>query len=74
MPVFKVRCFNAGQWDGVEPRDVEARDEHEAAERICGGPLVDSGIPGRLRAQVHPPSEPAKKKLFYEPPERPFRG
>ncbi len=43
MPRFKVRCFEAGKWDEIEPRDIEAQDEHEAAERICGEPLIEAG-------------------------------
>jgi hypothetical protein len=67
MPIFKVKCYNAGLWDQVEPREVEANSEHEAAERICGRPLTEHGVPGRLRAEVYLPSQPGKKKLFYIP-------
>ena len=65
MQVFKVRCFKAGVWDGIEPRDVEANNEKEAAERICGGLLRDGGMIGQLRAEVYLPSSPSVKKLFY---------
>ncbi len=67
MPRFMVRCFEAAQWDGIEPRDIEARDEQAAAERACGGPLAEAGKPGQLRAEVWPASKPAAKKMFYVP-------
>ena len=67
MRIFTVMCFEAGQWDQKEPRDIEARDEQEAAERVCGGPLVAAGKPGQLRAQVSPSSKPGVKKMFYVP-------
>ncbi len=67
MPCFKVRCYESGKWDGIEPRDIEAQDEREAAERICGGPLIEMGKPGQLRAQVWLASKPTAKKMFYIP-------
>jgi hypothetical protein len=55
MPRFKVMTYNRGTWDRIEPRIVEARDEKEAAERVCGAPLVPgSNSPGNLRAKVWP--------------------
>jgi len=67
MAIFKVRCFNDGQWDQVEPREVEAANAKEAAERVCGIPLAEGGVMGRLRAEVYPQYEAGKKKLFYVP-------
>ena len=67
MPRFKVMCFDAGKWDGIEPHDIEAQDEQEAAERACGGPLTEGLKPGQLRAQVSPASKPSAKKMFYIP-------
>ncbi len=54
MPRFKVKCYDyeAAKWDGIEPHDIKAQDEQEAAERVCGRPLVEEGKPGQLRAQV----------------------
>jgi hypothetical protein len=66
MPKFRVLCFevNAGTW--AEHRDIEAQDEREAAEHVCGGPLVaDAGKPGQLRAQVTPEGKPAQRTMFY---------
>jgi hypothetical protein len=65
MPTFRVVCYyNAVKQ--AEHRDVEAQDEHEAAERVCGGgPLLDAGKPGQLRAQVTLEAKPAARKMFY---------
>jgi hypothetical protein len=47
--------YNHGMWDRQEPRLVEARDEKEAAEKVCGGPLTPGyDSPGNLRAKVWP--------------------
>ena len=67
MPRFKVKRYEGGKWDKIGPRDIEAQDQHEAAERICGGPLIEAGKPGQLRAQVWPVSKPSAKKMFYIP-------
>ncbi len=67
MQSFKVRCYKAAKWDGIEPHDIEAQDEREAAEIVCGGPLIGRGKPGQLRAQVWPRSKPSKRKMFYVP-------
>ena len=65
MPRFKVRCYESGKWDEIEPRDIEAQDEQEAAESVCGEPLLEAGKLGQLRAEVWPLSSPGAKKLFY---------
>ena len=68
MPRFKVRCYESGKWDEAEPRDIEAQDEQEAAEAVCGGSLVEGVVKlGELRAEVWLPSSPAKKKRFSVP-------
>ena len=67
MPHFKVKCYEAAKWDEIEPRDIKAQDEREAAERVCGRPLIEGGKPGQLRAQVWPASKPSAKKMFYFP-------
>ena len=69
MHSFKVKCYEAAKWDGIGARDIEAQDEREAAESVCGGPLIGRGKPGQLRAQVWPASKPSAKKLFYVPPQ-----
>ena len=65
MPRFKVRCYESAIWDKIEPRDIEAQDEQEAAESVCDEPLLERGVAGRLRAEVWPLSSPSAKKLFY---------
>ncbi len=67
MPRFKVKCFEAAIWDGNDDRDIEAQDEQEAAELVCGGPLIEAGKLGQLRAQVWPASKPSARKMFYIP-------
>ncbi len=69
MPRFKVKCYDyeAAKWDGIEPHDIKAQDEQEAAERVCGGPLIEEGKPGQLRAQVWSASMPSARKMFYIP-------
>ncbi len=67
MPRFKVRCYESGKWDKIEPRDIEAEDEREAAESVCGEPLIEAGKLGQLRAQVWPASKPSARKMFYIP-------
>lgn len=65
MPTFRVVCFDINASKSAEHRDVEAQDEREAAERVCGGSLVDAGKPGQLRAQIAPTANPAARKMFY---------
>ena len=67
MPHFKVICYERAIWDGQPPHDVEAQNEREAAESVCGKPLLEAGKPGQLRAQVWPVSKPSAKKMFYVP-------
>ena len=66
MQRFKVRRYEMGKWDGVEPRDIEAENEKEAAEAVCGESLTEEGAKlGLLCAEVWLPSSPGKKKQFY---------
>jgi hypothetical protein len=65
---YRVVCFYQGVWDGKEAVEHEATSEMDAAEAVCGTPLVEAGKPGQLRAQVTPTAAPAAKKLFYMPP------
>lgn len=67
MQRFKVKCYERAIWDEKEPCDIVAQDEREAAERVCGGHLVEAGKPGQLRAQVWPASKPGERKVFYVP-------
>ena len=36
MPNFKVKFYEGGLWDKNEPRYIEAQDERDAAEILCG--------------------------------------
>ncbi len=40
MPFFIVTCYAGGKSD-ENPRGVEAYDELQAAEDVCGGPLIE---------------------------------
>lgn len=65
MPLFRVLHFEEGAGgESVEHRDVEAPTAQAAAERVCGVPLVEGGVPHRLRAQVNPEGRPAERILF----------
>lgn len=75
MPIFKVSCFtqiasgdNAGKFDNTPDKEVIADDAKAAAEQCCGGPLVDRGAAGNLRAQVYLDGKPSEKTLFYRQP------
>ena len=55
MPHFKVMTYDRGKWDYLEPRIVEARNAKEAAEKVCGSPLIEgSDRPENLRTKVWP--------------------
>lgn len=65
MRPFKVKCYDRSIWDEKEPRDIEAESALQAAELICGGPLVEGvGNLGSLRAEVWEPASPSAKILF----------
>ena len=51
MPFFMVKCYAGGKAKGHFSR-VEARDALEAAEKICGGSLIEGAKPGNIRAEV----------------------
>lgn len=65
MPIFMVRCYVRAVSDGNEARKIEAKDALEAAEKVCGGPLIEGGKPGQFRAVVSPLDKPSVKKPFY---------
>jgi hypothetical protein len=70
MSRFMVRCYSAGKWDRLEPRELEAENELQAAQQACGVELADAGKPGQLRAQVWPSGSPGKKSMFYDRSDR----
>ena len=41
MPLFRVMCYRDGVWDLLEPRVVEANNARQAAEKVCGGVVVE---------------------------------
>ena len=65
MTIFKVKCYEGGVWDNSDPIGVEAQNDREAAEYVCGGRLLYDGKPGQLRAEVWPASSPETKTPFY---------
>ena len=66
MPFFMVTCFSGGKPDEA-PRKVEAHDKLQAAEDVCGGPLIEGPAkPGNLRATVRPLDNPNDVATFRE--------
>jgi hypothetical protein len=65
MPQYQVRSYENGIWNGQEPKTVEASSKQQAAERVFGERLIDSGTLGRLRAEVWPVGRPQEKATFY---------
>ncbi len=63
MPFFIVKCYVAGISD-ENPRKIEASDKLEAAENVCGGPLIEGAKLGNLRAVVWPLDKPSDKTSF----------
>jgi hypothetical protein len=43
MPLFRVMCYRDGVWDLLEPQVVEANNARQAAEKVCGGVVVEVG-------------------------------
>ncbi len=64
MPFFMVRCYTGGKLD-EDPRMVEAHNKLQAAEDVCGGPLIEGPTnPGNLRATVRPLYKPKDVSTF----------
>ena len=63
MPFFMVKCYVGAKSD-ENPRKVEANNKLEAAEDVCGGPLVEGAKPGNLRAIVWPLDKPGDTTSF----------
>jgi len=65
MPFFIVTCYTGGKSD--ESRKVEAHDKQQAAEDVCGGPLIEGAAkPGNLRATVRSLDNPNDVATFRE--------
>jgi hypothetical protein len=59
MPIFRVMCYRDGVWDRQEPRVVEAQNARQAAEMICGEPVIegsDRGSPLYLKVWPFTPA------------------
>ncbi len=65
MPFFMVLCYEGGKSDKKKVRKIEAKNEREAAETVCGGALLERGKLGQLRAVVSPLAKPGDKTAFY---------
>lgn len=64
MPYFYVMCFEGGIWDKRDAQRVRARSGQEAAERVCGEPLVECNVLGQLRTQATAVARPNRKTTF----------
>ncbi len=62
MPKFTVWCYVGGKRN--DARRIEAKDALEAAENVCGGPLIEDPKIGNLRAEVTPLDEPRRKFTY----------
>ncbi len=64
MPFFMVKSYVGGKSD-ENPRKVEAHDKLQAAEDVCGGPLIEGTTNlGNLRATVRPLDNPKDVATF----------
>jgi hypothetical protein len=68
MERFKVQRFDGSARLVGGPSEVTAASELQAAEAICGGPLIPGGKPALLQAEVWPVSKPGSKSAFYRQP------
>ncbi len=51
--IYQVQHWPDGQWDPAHNwKKIEAASEKEAAEKVCGFPLTETGHLARLRARV----------------------
>jgi hypothetical protein len=70
MQTWQVQLWPNGKWDGKLYQRVDADSAKEAAERLYGSPLVESGQMDKMRAQVRPlmPTGAIQQPtVFYEP-------
>ena len=66
MPIFMVSGYVGGKSDEIVTRKIEAKDALEAAEKVCGGPLIAGGKLGQLRAVVSPLDKPNDTTTFRD--------
>jgi hypothetical protein len=70
MQTWQVQLWPHGRWDGKPYQKVDADFAKEAAERLYGSPLVESGQQYKIRAQVRPlitSGAIQRPTVFYEP-------
>lgn len=69
MKIFNVRCYtDSGHVNNGAYQKTEAKDRQGAAEKTCGGPLIErKGSLSGLRAEVTPVGNPKDKTFFYKP-------
>jgi hypothetical protein len=66
MAIFQVQLWPNGKWDGNDYQRVEAAKE--AAEKVYGNSLTDTGRNHKIRALARSLSEvTSNSTLFYEP-------
>ena len=62
MPIFTVWCYVGGKRN--DPRRIEAKDALDAAENVCGGPLIEGSKPGTILAEVLAQDKPRPKTTY----------
>jgi hypothetical protein len=69
MTEFTVQCvtWREKEFEVIKTRRVEAQNERQAAEMVCGGPLIQGETGARLRALVWPTALPAAIMPFAAP-------
>lgn len=65
MPIYYVNRYENGVWDGHASTRVEAENELQAAQEVCGEQLTERGGGVGIRATVSSPDAPNNKKPFY---------
>ena len=66
MAIFQVQLWPDGQWDGKDYQRVEAMTKKDAAEKMYGRPLSESGSMNQIRAQVHDMVSRGVATVFYD--------
>jgi hypothetical protein len=67
MQTFQVQLWAEGKWDGKPYQKVDAETAKEAAEKLCGRPLSETGSNYQIRARVHHMLRPrGDAAIFYE--------
>lgn len=66
MVRWKVRTYQAGVWDEKPPRVIDAETSEQAAELVCGVPMIAGPGPyGTYRAAVWRPEDITDVRYFY---------